>query len=878
VTGILVQSSSGLIFAEACDAYPNGWTFGQSGTGTASAGSTTPAHAGAAAFKIATGKTWPANAYGKLTKILNLQTGANRTLRAFRGALSTSAWPAPTRYDDFPGSTIDTGKWTIGGDPSQITVSNSQAHLPANYNQLSSNALTLVLPMKIGARFAVPYQPYVAITAKFRVLKGWIDSAVEINVNYQNNDTHAWAFFLGVFSNGSTDQVDLGATDTNMHLWEVDVRSGYTDIYKDGTLVCHHVVSISNLTSFYAYLEGQCDVDYVDTLDYTPNAAIVANAYKHSLIIGAQTFYDIDENSDAGTLDNGFHDSGWIAVTATGSLTAEIKLRNASATGYIVGPGREHSFDDLICMLDKTFTINGLLGGQKVEVYNAGGGLLKSALCPAPGSPAVITGLDAYISTANGLLCYMKIYDTDATTLLYTTSTTWRWGGDVYLWIPQQSDMSISTSVAQVYRTGSGLTPLTTTITATLMDDSTGLPVSGKTITFTPNLGSCSPTSGTTGADGKVITTYTSGSAAGLGGVLAAFAGDSTYGSSLAQQLIDIYYAAKTIDSTKDFQAWIEGQEVVVASGSYMLSSDFIPQAFTLVSPILNVTLGGWWFIEIYRRGTLEFSGRILTRSRVGGPNPQLTITGLDEKLTLQRRVANRTYLDEPKNIINDLLVRYSCGISAGSISLYGSVISLPATYTNLFDALNQITTITGWKFHLNANRTLDFAPGFGGTPAINVQTPGNEATAQHKEDWTNIDTKVYAVGSSPGAQLVSSAVDLTAQQTYGLIEEAFLEKNLNAQGTLDLAAQTLLSTRKDVKETITVDWIDANPAGTYGPFDIITVTDGDLNLSGTYVVSTLTRDLADANKASLALTNRVLTIADALQQVRKNVQDMGVL
>jgi hypothetical protein len=151
MSGILIQSSSGLIFVESCETYANGWTFAQSGS-TASASSTTPGHSGAAAFKILTGKSWAASAYGKLTKTQNLLTGANRVLRGFRGPLSTTAWPAPTVYDAFSGSVIDTGLWTKGGAP---TESSGQAHLNNSSDSIQSNALTINLPMKIGARFQV---------------------------------------------------------------------------------------------------------------------------------------------------------------------------------------------------------------------------------------------------------------------------------------------------------------------------------------------------------------------------------------------------------------------------------------------------------------------------------------------------------------------------------------------------------------------------------------------------------------------------------------------------------------------------------------------------------------------------------------------------
>jgi hypothetical protein len=62
-----------------------------------------------------------------------------------------------------------------------------------------------------------------------------------------------------------------------------------------------------------------------------------------------------------------------------------------------------------------------------------------------------------------------------------------------------------------------------------------------------------------------------------------------------------------------------------------------------------------------------------------------------------------------------------------------------------------------------------------------------------------------------------------------------------------------------------------------YGPFDSLTVTDSDAGLSGLYQVFTITRKLLDANMASLQLTNRIVTLADAMQAIRNVVKDLGV-
>ena len=79
------------------------------------------------------------------------------------------------------------------------------------------------------------------------------------------------------------------------------------------------------------------------------------------------------------------------------------------------------------------------------------------------------------------------------------------------------------------------------------------------------------------------------------------------------------------------------------------------------------------------------------------------------------------------------------------------------------------------------------------------------------------------------------------------------------------------------MKETISLNWIDSNATGAYVPYDTVAVTDVDAELSGSYRVQVLQRNLLDANLATLELTNIVVSFADVLQLIRKDVKDMGV-
>jgi hypothetical protein len=531
-------------------------------------------------------------------------------------------------------------------------------------------------------------------------------------------------------------------------------------------------------------------------------------------------------------------------------------------------------------MNDKTIIVNGLLGGQKVEFYNSGGTLLFSGTCTVTGNSVTLASdVTPYVTSAYGLLGYFKVYSTDGVTLLVTTTTAAAWGGDVYTWLPNQSAASVVANGNQVYVSGSGLTPTSAIVTVTLIDAISGNPLSGRTITFTPNCGTCSPTSATTNSSGIASTTFTAGSTPGLGGVFANFAGDSTYGPSAAQQIIDVYLTTVVINPAKGFQVFIEGQEVIPSAGNYMLSTQFSPQSFEVDTPIMaTYAIGGWWLVQIYRFGVLEFVGRIMGRKRQSGTTPTTAITGVDNKILLQRRLVDNGYTDDPKNIINDLLTQYPCGISPGTLVSYGNTINLVANYEILADALAQIQTDTGWLFRLNTNGTLDFASSFGALPNVSVILGQNAIMTEYEEDWSQLDTSVTAVGAGTGATLLVQQVsNPAASLIYGLIEAVSLQKSIATPGALALAAQQILAAQSQTRITITVDFTDMNPTTTYNLWDYITVTDPTTGLSGIYQIYSIKRDLTNANYAELVLTNVVIGMADILALVRSNVKDLSL-
>ncbi len=901
--GNLAKTLSGLIVAETFESYPNGWTFSQSGQvsghgclATAGVGSPRTGHAGnnmwleiLGAIGDTPDEGWVKDQWAQLVKTLNLGSGAGRVAKVFRGC----GFSEPV-YDDFLGSAYNGGLWTLDNG-SAPTVASSIATFAvgstAHTRLVSTTSYTRASSNNQGSMtWAFRIRNTGGATARlFAVWKG--NDSDGIFLQFTSMAVQLCTKSGGSLVLGAGIAVDLTVFHTITVTWTAVPGGGFNvEMFIDGASADIHATDIGTGSDPMALGAHYSSTDYAGyDVDWL-GESVQPGCAKVSFIVGTMTWFNenagLDGRDPHSLKDNSYYPipvasmATWQAITDTGNQTATFKVLNANVrgVGWPYDAFRRNMYfdiDDFLVMAGLLLTVNALSGGQKVELYDSGGSLRQTATCPVTNTP-ITFDLSGLIPSAFGFYGYMKVYDTDGITLLYTTPTMYSFGGDGWTWVGAASQIVLAADNPKIYRTGAGLSPGTATVTATMTNVATGLPVSGETLAWSCFLGSVSPASSVTDANGHASTVFTPSAAAGLGGVRCDFAGDSNYSPGFGIQLIDVYYALPAGDATKDFQVFVQGQEMPYNSGNYKLSSDFKPQTFTVTGPLGPLT-GFWWAVEIYRLGVKEFQGRILTRRRVSGASAQLTITGVDETIMLQRRVANRNYLDDPKYIIQDLLTRYPTGIVAGTISLFANTISLPITYDNVYDALVQIANATGWIIRRNITNTLDFAPSFGSLKSISITVGGSSGvTADHTEDATQLDTKVVVIGNP--STLVSIFEDTASELIYGYIEEVFIVKTITAQGTLDLNAQTTLANRKVPRDTIILDWIDSLATGSYAPGDSLTVTDADAGLSGTYTVYGITRDLADAYLAKLELTTRLVTIADALQSIRSVVKDLGVL
>lgn len=427
----------------------------------------------------------------------------------------------------------------------------------------------------------------------------------------------------------------------------------------------------------------------------------------------------------------------------------------------------------------------------------------------------------------------------------------------------------------RIYQTNAAAIPKSQAISYTLRDLVTDLPISGKLVAFSTSLGSVSPASATTDANGVISVTLASGASRGWAVVKAAFAGDASWCPCKGLVEVPVYDEADFGDSSQPYQLFIQGTPTAFSSGTYRKSTDFDMQDFSIVLPDVDPTINASFEVIIYRRGIKDFVGRITKPVRTNAYS--MTIAGKSNHWKLAKRVANKTYTaQDPNAIINDLLTRYSAGVSQGIIGTFGTPITQPFIYATVLAVIRTLLDITGWDARLNLDDSFDFAPALGVTQPVTFTNGSENVDLTREVDFGPLDTHTFLIGTPSG--LYSDKDDATAEALYGLVEQAFVDKNATTQTVLDNENQNILTAHKSPVETISGTVIDLEyAANAYDIYDWVTVTDVDATgLFGTYQVVAIDRDLTDCGAAKIELSNVSVGSEDLLAQITRIVKDLS--
>ena len=529
--------------------------------------------------------------------------------------------------------------------------------------------------------------------------------------------------------------------------------------------------------------------------------------------------------------------------------------------------------DHFVVSTTKYLTVTGLTPSQKVEIYRTSDDVKTHEATCAGGQTQVVIDID---TDDYPLYCYLKIYATDSATLIETTPNHRLCGGDSWYWVSPYGTLTVESSAFIFIRSSGTGTPKQANITATLKTQA-GAVAPGKTIYFTTGKGAVDPASDVTDANGEAHTVLTSDSH-GIAVVKCNWPGDADVPAAVAWATHHIFYNAEVGDDEKRFQFYVEGVAYSFSKGSYSLASGAEPQMFSVQITEWLTTITRRGLVSIYRKGVKEFSGVLTKIDRTLSENPNVTLSGTDSKSLLETRVVTlKDYSAKSLSyILDDLLDSYPCGITLGTVATYPSNLTITFADETLVSSVSRLCDVLGWLYRVNADNTLDVKLSFGSSkPDVSFTEGLSLFVAGNTEDYTGMSNSLRMRGNET---LVSTQFDAASVEAIGLVEDVAFQKSITAQATLDIAAVAELARRVGAAVKIAAEILDDYGMGTWTVDDWITLTCDDVDLSGTYKVVRIERDMTDENYGKVDFSNRqAVELGDLFDRLKRELKDLNV-
>jgi len=339
---------------------------------------------------------------------------------------------------------------------------------------------------------------------------------------------------------------------------------------------------------------------------------------------------------------------------------------------------------------------------------------------------------------------------------------------------------------------------------------------------------------------------------------------------------VHVFYEAESGDANKKFQFFCQGIEYQYVSGRYATNEEGKNEEFEVQLPQWSNTLVRFGLVSIYRKGVKEFMGVLTTPRRTLSDAPRVTVRGPDIGFLLEDRVAETEIYSAktPQYIIEDLLTKYPCGITKGTLNSYPDTITITLDTEDLRKALRRICDAVAWNFRINLDRTLDFAESFGAGQSAATFTEGLNIVGEldYPEKCTGVRTRIRMKGSG----ITSTKEDPAAIQQWGLHEGEAFQKSISNQATLDLACAAYLELMKTEDRPIRARVKDDDQPS-YGAEDLVWVEAPSVGLSEFLAVKRIEREMIDPNVAILELSNRTREYWELDNAYRRMVKDVSV-
>lgn len=379
-----------------------------------------------------------------------------------------------------------------------------------------------------------------------------------------------------------------------------------------------------------------------------------------------------------------------------------------------------------------------------------------------------------------------------------------------------------------------------------------------------------------TDANGEATTVLTSDTH-GIAVVKATWLGDPDIPAAVGFATHHVFYSQEVADSSKKFQFYIEGIEYSYSKGAYSLATASEPQEFSVQIPEWVDTITKRGLVSIYRKGLKEYAGLLTKINRVSSENPQRVLAGTDTKALLETKVVTLKdyYAKTVPYIVDDLLDSYPCGISLGTVGTYATDLTITFADETLVSTISRLCDVIGWLYRVKTDNSLDVKESFGASkPTITFTEGVNLFIASNTEDYTQMSNSLRMRGKET---LVSTIHDGASIEDLGLIEDVAFQKSIDVQGTLDIAAAAELARRTGGVIQISADVLDDYDAGSWGIDDWVTLTCDDVDLSGTYKVVKITRDMTDPRFAAVEFANKAaVELADLFDRLKRELKDLS--
>jgi hypothetical protein len=569
---------------------------------------------------------------------------------------------------------------------------------------------------------------------------------------------------------------------------------------------------------------------------------------------------------------------GWILHkdTIPDTITDEDSLRSfAVVLGFSDYGTEAYDWTDrIVTSTTQYLTIAGLNAGQLVEVYRSSDDVqIVEGTC-AVGETQVILDID---DEDYPEYMYLKVYATDGVTLVEKTTHKRICGGDAWQWTAPLGTMDIKSEAYTIYRTGSGGSPTSTIVTATLRTPA-GAPDPNVTVYFTASKGTLSVASDITDANGEAHTSLSS-DLHGIAVVSAYWPGDESVPAAVAYATHHTLYDLEVGDPNKKFQFFIEGIEYSYATGRYVLSNDSDPQEWSAEIPEWQSTITRRGLVSIYRKGIKEFSGILTVIDRTLADSPRILLSGVDSKSLLDTRdVTIKDYSDKSVGLMfDDLLASFWCGLTVGTISEYPGTLTQTFADESLGSSIARLCDYIGWQYRVTLANKVDCKPSFGAlVPSVEFVQGRNLFLNSYRIDDRQVCNSVRMRGSE---DLVSTVFDGTSimEHDLGLLEEVVFQKSIGTQDMLDIAANAELARKAGQNVAIQAEVKDDYAPGTWSVDDSVTLSAPDHQLSDIYKIVRIERDMTDPNWARIDFLNKLsLEWGDLWQSLRRELKDLG--